>query len=314
VRKLRAFPRNRRERGNCTAALTAGFSSPHSPIWNNLPVTPTAVTTAGSWYLVACAAGAVLLLLILIARVRLHPALALAVAAVGLGVAAGMPLKQIPISFTTGVGNLMGHIAIVLGLGAVLGRLLASSGGAAALGKALVDGCGPKGLPWALLLVGIVVGMPVFFEVGLVLLMPIVAESARRSGRPPILVGMPLLAGLSIVHGTLPPHPAAMLAVAQYHADLGKTILLGLCAGLPAAVVAGPVLGWLMLRRWERTKGKSTLIPANEETCLRRRRRTRAGCPRSRVWDLGMNIRAGSPFPLRPGRCARRRPFCCLLC
>jgi GntP family gluconate:H+ symporter len=215
---------------------------------------------------VACAAGAVLLLLILIARVRLHPALALAVAALGLGVAAGMPLKQIPLSFTAGVGNLMGHIAIVLGLGAVLGRLLASSGGAAALGKALVDGCGPKGLPWALLIVGIVVGMPVFFEVGLVLLMPIVAESARRSGRPPILVGMPLLAGLSIVHGTLPPHPAAMLAVAQYHADLGKTILLGLCAGLPAAVVAGPVLGWVMLRRWERTKGKSTLIPANEET------------------------------------------------
>jgi GntP family gluconate:H+ symporter len=177
-----------------------------------------------------------------------------------------MPLKQIPLSFTTGVGNLMGHIAIVLGLGAVLGRLLASSGGAAALGKALVEGCGPKGLPWALLLVGIVVGMPVFFEVGLVLLMPIVAESARRSGRPPILVGMPLLAGLSIVHGTLPPHPAAMLAATQYHADLGKTILLGLCAGLPAAVVAGPVLGWLMLRRWERTKGKSTLIPADEET------------------------------------------------
>jgi GntP family gluconate:H+ symporter len=229
-------------------------------------VTPTALPTAGSWYLVACAAGAVLLLLILIARVRLHAALALAVAAVALGVAAGMPLKQIPLSFTTGVGNLMGHIAIVLGLGAILGRLLASSGGAAALGKMLVDGCGPKGLPWALLLLGIVVGMPVFFEVGLVLLMPIVAESARRSGRPPILVGMPLLAGLSIVHGTLPPHPAAMLAVAQYHADLGKTILLGLCAGLPAAIVAGPVLGWLMLRRWERTKGKSTLIPANEET------------------------------------------------
>jgi GntP family gluconate:H+ symporter len=177
-----------------------------------------------------------------------------------------MPLTKIPLSFTTGVGNLMGHIAIVLGLGAVLGRLLASSGGAAALGKTLVDGCGPKGLPWALLIVGIIVGMPVFFEVGLVLLMPIVAESARRSGRPPILVGMPLLAGLSIVHGTLPPHPAAMLAATQYHADLGKTILLGLCAGLPAAIAAGPVLGWIMLRRWERTKGKSTLIPANEET------------------------------------------------
>ena len=98
--------------------------------------------------------------------------------------------------------------------------------------------------------------MPVFFEVGLVLLMPIVAEAARRSGRPPILVGMPLLAGLSIVHGTLPPHPAAMLAVTQYHADMGRTILLGLAAGLPAAVLAGPGLGWLMLRRWKRRKAK----------------------------------------------------------
>ncbi len=123
-------------------------------------------------------------------------------AALALGVASGMPLKQVPLSFTAGVGNLMGHIAIVLGLGAMLGRLLAASGGATALGRALVESCGPKGLPWALLGLGILVGMPVFFEVGLVLLMPIVAEAARRSGRPPILVGMPVLAGLSIVHGT----------------------------------------------------------------------------------------------------------------
>jgi len=188
-------------------------------------VNPAAATSPDSWYLVACAAGAVLLLLILIARVRLHPALALAVAALGLGVAAGMPLKQIPLSFTGGVANLMGHIAIVLGFGAILGRLVASSGGAAALGSMMVDNCGPKGLPWALMALGMVVGMPVFMEVGLVLLMPIVAEAARRSNRPPILVGMPLLAGLSIVHGTLPPHPAALLAASLYHADLGRTIL-----------------------------------------------------------------------------------------
>jgi gluconate:H+ symporter, GntP family len=220
-------------------------------VWNNLPVTP-AVATQDNWYLVACAAGTVLLLLVLIARVRLHPALALAVAALGLGVAAGMPLKQVPLSFSTGVGNLMAHIAIVLGLGAVLGRLLAGSGGAAALGRLLVDRCGTLGLPWALLALGIVVGMPVFFEVGLVLLMPIVAEAARRTGRPPVLAGMPLLAGLSIVHGTLPPHPAAMLAAVQYHADLGRTILWGLVVGLPAAAVAGPGLGWFLCRRWDR--------------------------------------------------------------
>ena len=227
-------------------------------MWNNPCVPLAAATSPPSWYLLACAGGTVLLLLILIARVRLHPALALVVAAMSLGVAAGMPLHQVPLSFSIGVGNLMDHIAIVLGLGAVLGRLLASSGGATALGRALVESCGEKGLPWALLGLGILVGMPVFFEVGLVLLMPIVAAAARRSGRPPILVGLPLMAGLSIVHGTLPPHPAAMLAAAQYHADLGRTILFGLMVALPAGILAGPVLGWALNRIWgERMRQKA---------------------------------------------------------
>jgi gluconate:H+ symporter, GntP family len=209
-------------------------------------------TTQHDWFLVACAAGTVVVLLLLIARVRLHPALALMVAALGLGVASGMTLKQVPLSFTAGVGAMMGHIAIILGLGGILGCLLARSGGAAALGNALVENCGEKGLPWALLILGIVVGLPVFFEVGLVLLMPIVVEAARRTGKPPILAGLPLLAGLSIVHGTLPPHPAALLAATEYHADLGRTILWGLVVGLPAGAIAGPLLGWWMIRRWDR--------------------------------------------------------------
>ncbi len=221
-------------------------------MWNNLAVSLDPTIAHGSTFLVACAGATVLLLLLLIAKVRLHPALALAVSALGLGVASGMPLRQVPLSFTAGVGNLMGHIAIILALGAVLGRLLAASGGATALGRALVENCGPKGLPWALLALGILVGMPVFFEVGLVLLLPIVAAAAERSRRPPILVAMPMLAGLSIVHCTLPPHPAAMLAVTQYHADLGRTILWGLVVGLPAAALAGPGLGWLLMRRWEK--------------------------------------------------------------
>jgi len=238
---------------------------PFGPVWNNLPVS---LASHHDWFLVACAAGTVLLLLVLIAKVRLHPALSLAVAAFALGVASGMPLKQLPLSFTGGVGNLMGHIAIVLGLGAILGRLLSNSGGATALGRALVDGCGPRGLPWALMGMGIVVGMPVFFEVGLVLLMPIVAEAARRSGRPPILVGLPLLAGLSMVHGVLPPHPAAMLAATQFHADLGRTILCGLAAGLPAAALAGPVLGWFLMRRWEKRKAAGAAGAFEDETPL----------------------------------------------
>jgi GntP family gluconate:H+ symporter len=227
-----------------------------------------AAVSAHNYFLLACAAGTVLLILLLIARARLHPALALCVAALTLGVASGMPLAQVPLSFSGGVGNLLGHIAIVLGLGAILGRLLVSSGGATALGNLFVDNCGPQGLPWALLGLGILVGLPVFFEVGLVLLLPIVAEAARRSHRPPILVALPVLAGLSIVHGTLPPHPAAMLAVTEYHADLGRTILWGLAAGLPAAALAGPGLGWFLMRRWERHRAKGEVAAAEEGTTL----------------------------------------------
>jgi GntP family gluconate:H+ symporter len=206
-------------------------------------------------YLLLATAGTIALLMLLILKARLHPAIALLVAAVALGVLSGMPLSRIPASVTTGVGNLMGHIALVLGLGAMLGHLLASSGGAAALGERLVGRCGPRGLPIAMMLMGMLVGFPVFFEVGLVLLMPIVASVARKSGRSAIVAGIPTLAGLSVVHGLIPPHPAAMLAVVQYNADVGKTILLGLAAGLPAALLAGPAWAWAYERFWHRRKG-----------------------------------------------------------
>ncbi len=223
-------------------------------VWNNLPVNAHAVT-AHDWYLLACVAGTVLLLLLLVVRLKLHAALGLSIAALGLGMAAGMPLKQVPLSFTAGVGNMMGHIAIILGMGAILGQLLASSGGAASLSKTLVEGCGPRGLPWALLGLSLLVGMPVFFEVGLVLLFPIVVEAARRSGRPPILVALPVLAGLSITHGLIPPHPSALLAATVFHADVGRVILWGMLVGAPAAALAGPVVGWVLVPRWERRQG-----------------------------------------------------------
>ena len=224
-------------------------------MWNNLPVNAH-VVTAHDWYLLACVAGTVLLLLFLVVKLKLHAALGLSVAALGLGIAAGMPLKQVPLSFSVGVGDMMGHIAIILGMGAILGQLWAFSGGAAALGRVLVEGCGPKGMPWALLGLSLLVGMPVFFEVGLVLLFPIVVEAARRSGRPPILVGLPVLAGLSITHGLIPPHPSALLAAAVFHADIGRVILWGMMGGAPAAALAGPVVGWVLIPRWERRQAR----------------------------------------------------------
>ncbi len=200
-------------------------------------------------FLLLCTAGTIAFLMLLILKARLHPALALLASAMVLGLVSGMPPAQIPVSIATGVGNLLGHVALVLGLGAVLGNLLASSGGAAAVGESFVRRFGPRGLPWAMLLMGMLVGLPVFFEVGLVLLMPIVVSVAQRSGRSRIVTGLPTLAGLSIVHGLIPPHPAAMLAVSQYHADVGRTILLGLLVGLPAGALAGPVYAWVY-GRW----------------------------------------------------------------
>ena len=215
-----------------------------------------AAVTSHDWYLLACVAGTVLLLLLLVGKFKLHAALGLSVAAFCLGMAAGMPLRQVPLSFTNGVGNMMGHIAIILGMGAILGQLLASSGGAASLSKALVEGCGPRGLPWALLGLSLIVGMPVFFEVGLVLLMPIIVEAAQRARRPPILVALPVLAGLSITHGLIPPHPSALLAATVFHADLGRVILWGMLAGTPAAIIAGPGVWYVLMRRWQRRQGK----------------------------------------------------------
>jgi GntP family gluconate:H+ symporter len=197
-------------------------------------------------------AGTVALLLLLVGKLRLHAALGLSAAALALGAAAGIPLEKVPVAFTAGAGEMMGHIAIILGMGAILGQLLASSGAGGALGRALVESCGPKGMPWALLALGILVGIPVFFEVGLVLLMPIVADAARRSGRPPMLVGLPVLAGLSAMHCLLPPHPGALLAAAEYHAPLAPVMLWGLVVGGVAAILSGPVLGAVLTRLWER--------------------------------------------------------------
>ena len=217
----------------------------------NRPVNPAAATPHDA-YLLACVAGTVALLLLLVGRLRLHAALGLSVAALALGSAAGIPLAKVPVAFTAGAGEMMAHIAIILGMGAILGQLLASSGAGAALGKSLVERCGLAGMPWALLALGILVGMPVFFEVGLVLLMPIMVDAARRSGQPPMLVGLPVLAGLSAMHCLLPPHPAPLLAAAEYHAALAPVMLWGLVVGVIAAILGGPVLFAILIRLWER--------------------------------------------------------------
>jgi gluconate:H+ symporter, GntP family len=188
-------------------------------------------------------------LIVLIARLKVHPFVALVGVSLGLGVAAGMPLGAAVKSFQDGVGSTLGFIAIVVGLGTMLGKMMAESGAATRIATTLIDLFGERRVHWAIMVVAFIVGIPVFFQVGFVLLVPLVFTIARRTGMSLIKVGIPLVAGLSVVHGMLPPHPAAMLAVGAYNADVGLTILYGLLVGLPTAALAGPIFAaWIAPR------------------------------------------------------------------
>src|SRR5437867_9599314 len=192
---------------------------------------------------------AVVALIVLIARFKLHPFIALIVVSLALGVAAGMPLGSVVKAFTDGVGAILGFIAIVVALGTMLGKMMAKSGAATRIATTLIARFGESRVHWAIMFVAFIVGIPVFFQVGFVLLIPLVFTIAHRTGMSLIKIGIPLVAGLSVVHGMLPPHPAAMLAVTAYHADVGRTILYGLIVGLPTAALAGPVFGsWISPR------------------------------------------------------------------
>src|SRR4029079_13137798 len=143
----------------------------------------------------------------------------------------------------------LGFIAIVVALGTMLGKMMAESGAATRIAITLIDLFGERRVHWAIMFVAFIVGIPVFFQVGFVLLIPLVFTIARRTGMSLIKIGIPLVAGLSVVHGMVPPHPAAMLAVSAYGADIGRTILYGLLVGLPTAALAGPIFAPWIARR-----------------------------------------------------------------
>ena len=193
--------------------------------------------------------GAVAALIVLIARFKLHPFVALITVSLTMGVVAGMPLGGAVKAFQDGVGGALGFIAIVVGLGTMLGKMMAESGGATRIATTLIDLFGERRVHWAIMVVAFIVGIPVFFQVGFVLLIPLVFTVARRTGMSLIKIGIPLVAGLSVVHGMVPPHPAAMLATTAYGADVGRTILYALLVGLPTAALAGPVFAaWVAPR------------------------------------------------------------------
>src|SRR5690349_7250198 len=192
---------------------------------------------------------AVLTLILLIARFKVHPFVALVSVSLGLGAAAGMSPGGLVKAFQDGVGGVLGSIAVVVGLGTMLGKMMAVSGGATRIATTLIAWFGERRVHWALMAVAFIVGIPVFFQVGFVLLIPLVFTIARRTGTSLIKLGIPLVVGLSVVHGMVPPHPAALLAVSAFGADLGRTIFYALIVGFPTAVLAGPLFAMAIARR-----------------------------------------------------------------
>lgn len=206
------------------------------------------VLTHGQWLLVY-ALISIIALILLIARYRLNPFITLTLVSLGLGLMAGIPAKDVVFVYEAGVGKTLGHIALVVALGTMLGKMMAESGGAEQIARTLIRWFGEKNVHWAMVFVAFLVGLPIFFEVGFVLLIPIAFNVARRTGTSMLLVGLPMVAGLSVVHGLVPPHPAAMIAVGEYQANVGRTIFYALVVGIPTAIIAGPLFAkWIAPR------------------------------------------------------------------
>lgn len=199
-----------------------------------------------SIFLLASAFVAVIGLIVLIAVFKLNPFITLFLTSLALAVVTGMPLSTVIHSFEAGLGGTLGHIAIIVALGTMLGKMMAESGGADQIAYTLIRFFGEKYIHWAMVVIGLIVGLPAFFEVGFVLLIPIAFTVARRTRTSLILVGLPMVAGLSVVHGLVPPHPAALLAATIYKADVGRTIFYALLIGLPTAALAGPIYSKLI--------------------------------------------------------------------
>ncbi|MEK4560697.1 gluconate:H+ symporter [Staphylococcus sp. FSL K6-3157] len=178
-----------------------------------------------------------------------HAFISLTVAGLFLAIMAGLSPEKIVTAYETGVGDVLGHLVGILALGTILGKLMSDSGAGMQISDYLVKALGYKKLPWAMMLSGFIIGIPVFFEVGIVILLPLVISIHKTTKTSILLIAIPLLAGLSIVHGIVPPHPGAMTAIGIYEADLGKVLLYSLIIALPTAIIAGPIFGKFISKR-----------------------------------------------------------------
>ncbi len=192
---------------------------------------------------------AIVVIVTLISVLDFHPFVALIAGSLVLGIGAGLDLDKVVGSFGDGMGSTLGGTGALIALGAILGKLLADSGAVNSIVDAFTARAGARSLPWRMALIAVVIGLPMFFEVGLVLLVPLIVVMSKRTATPLVRIAVPALAGLGALHAFVPPHPGPLVAVDALHADVGITLGLGLIAAIPSVIIAGPLYGNFIAKR-----------------------------------------------------------------
>ncbi|WP_327256776.1 GntT/GntP/DsdX family permease [Streptomyces sp. NBC_01244] len=218
------------------------------------------ITSAGNTQLGVAVLAGIAVIVLLITRLKLHAFLALTLGSLALGVFAGAPLAKTISSFTAGLGSTVAGVGVLIALGAILGKLLADSGGADEIVDTILARAKGRAMPWAMVLIASVIGLPLFFEVGIVLLIPVVLLVAKRGNYSLMRIGIPALAGLSVMHGLIPPHPGPLVAIDALDANLGLTLALGVLVAVPTVVIAGPVFS-RYAARWVDIPAPERMIP-----------------------------------------------------
>jgi GntP family gluconate:H+ symporter len=195
--------------------------------------------------LLVVAAIGIALIVVLIAKFKLHPFLALVLGSAFVGLASGVELAKVITNFEDGVGGVLKEVGLLIALGAMLGKLLADSGGANRVVDTLLAKATGNKLVWSITLVAVIIGLPMFFEIGLVLLLPVIVLVTQRSKMPLMRIAIPALAGLSVLHGLVPPHPGPLIAISAVKAELGTTLALGLLVAIPTVIICGPLFSRL---------------------------------------------------------------------
>ncbi|RYY29756.1 MAG: gluconate transporter [Chitinophagaceae bacterium] len=177
---------------------------------------------------------------------KVSPFLSLLIVAILSGVSLGMEPMQIVRSLEKGVGNTLGGLALIICLGAILGKVLETGGAAEKISVTLINGFGQKNIQWAVLLTGFLIGLPLYYNAGFVILVPLVFSIASKAKLPLLYVAIPMAASLSTTHCFLPPHPSPVFLVNSFQADMGKTLIYGLLITIPVVIIAGPLLGRML--------------------------------------------------------------------